>query len=80
MKKIKMTNPLPTAAGGMGAIAGAVMGAGDAGSPAHMAINAAVFGTASLVGGALLARKEKIERQENPELRNKNQLGKYGEK
>lgn len=80
MKKIKMTNPLPTAAGGMSALGGAVMGAGDAGSPTHMAVNALVFGATGLIGGALLARKEKIERQENPDLRNKNQLGKYGEK
>ena len=64
----------------MSAIAGAVMGAGDAGSPTHMLINALAFGTAGAVGGALYARKEKIERQENPDLRNKNQLGKYGEK
>ena len=59
MKKIKMTNPLPTAAGGMGAIAGAVMGAGDAGSPAHMLINAAALGAASAVAGGIAARKER---------------------
>ena len=59
MKKIKMTNPLPTAAGGMGAIAGAVMGAGDAGSPAHMLINAAVLGGASAIAGGIAARKER---------------------
>ena len=59
MKKIKMTNPLPTAAGGMGALAGAVMGAGDAGSPTHALINAAVLGTAGAVAGGIAARKER---------------------
>ena len=43
----------------MGAIAGAVMGAGDAGSPAHMLINAAALGAASAVAGGIAARKER---------------------
>ena len=59
MKKIKMTNPLPTAAAGMGALGGAVMGAGDAGSPVHMLINAAALGAASAVAGGIAARKER---------------------
>jgi uncharacterized membrane protein len=76
---MKMTNPLPMQAAGMGFIAGAAMGAHDAATPGNAVVAGLTGGFIGLVGGGISARRDaKIARQENPDLRNKTQLGKYG--
>lgn len=74
-----IVNPLPMQTGLLGAAAGAAMG-GGAENPVHSIINAGVGFLVGAVGGGIAARRDaKIARQENPELRNKTQLGKYGD-
>lgn len=73
MKKYKMTDPTPMQAGAFGAMGGASAGATTVGGAL---IGAAVgFGVGAVAGG-IVARRDRIAKVENPDLRNKTQLGK----
>jgi uncharacterized membrane protein len=76
---MNIINPLPMQSAGAGFIAGAAMGAHDAATPGNALVAGLTGAILGAVGGGIAARRDaKIARQENPELRNKTQLGKYG--
>lgn len=58
MKKYKLVDKTPYQAAGFGMVAGASMGAGDAGSPAHMVISGMLGAGVGLIGGGIAAYKD----------------------
>ena len=75
MKNYKMVDPTPVQAGGFGAIAGASIGAT---SVAGALIGGAVGFVSGAIAGGFVARKDRMmAKEENPDLLNKTQLGKY---
>jgi hypothetical protein len=74
MKNYKLVDKTPYQAAGLGAIAGASMGASTVGGAL---IGGAVGAGVGLVAGGVMALKDRrIAKEENPGLRNTTQFGK----